>query len=387
MNNLLLQLRPDQAESVQSFVDNLTLEGVHTREELQLVLEAELDWRPGPPEKALALRKLIADLDSPSSDQQPSSVATLEVVDKFLTSKRAAGLQPRSIGNYRQVLYSLAQQYPILPSSPEEIEAFLTGKPSDSTRLSVYKVLSPLYKFASQRLGIPDIMLSLQKPRVKSKEPACLTMKQAKMVLDAIETERERGLVYLYLGQALRLSEALRLDIRDIGEDLLRIKGKERVENMPLLTEVREALLVLAGNRGPNEPVFIGQQGRLGRDMAEENIKRLFNRAGVTGVQQSPKIFRSTFATMALNAGCDFYSVKKLLRHSRGWDVTERHYIHLSKEELRKTLERYSPLRLLQPGFRQTTGRSGRSAPIPAAPGARSAPSAPSLHLLPRPAR
>ncbi len=190
-------------------------------------------------------------------------------------------------------------------------------------------------------------MLSVQKPRVKPKEPDCLTRNQAKMVLDAIETDRERGLVYLYLGQALRLSEALRLDIRDVGEDLLRIKGKERDENMSLLPEVRDALLKLAGNRSINEPVFVGQQGRLGRDMAAENIKTLFKRAGVNGVQQSPKIFRSTFASMAHAAGCDFYLIKRLLRHSRGWDVTDRHYIHLSIDKLRETLERYSPLRLL----------------------------------------
>jgi site-specific recombinase XerD len=75
----------------------------------------------------------------------------------------------------------------------------------------------------------------------------------------------------------------------------------------------------------------------------------LFKRAAVNGVQQSPKIFRSTFASMALAAGCDFYLVKRLLRHSGGWDVTHRHYIHLSDDKLRDTLERYSPLRQLNP--------------------------------------
>ena len=349
MNNLLTELRPDQAELVLSVVNELSLEGVHTRRELQLQLEAELDWRLHPSETALALKELINDLYSPSTDHQLSSTSTLEITDKFLTSKRSASLQPRSIGNYRQVLNSLALQYPTLPSRPEEIEAFLTSKPSDSTRLCVYKVLSVLYKFANQRFEIPDIMLSVQKPRVKLKEPACLTWNQAKMVLDAIHTDRERALVYLYLGQGLRLGEALKLDIRDVGEDLLRIKGKERDEDMPLLPEVRDALLKLAGNRSINEPVFVGQRGHLGGDMAEENIKTLFKRADVNAVQQSPKIFRSTFASMALEAGCDFYLVKRLLRHSGGWDVTHRHYIHLSNDKLRKTLERYSPLRLLNP--------------------------------------
>jgi integrase len=347
VNQLLTQLRPDQAALVHSVVSDLAFEGVHTRKELQLLLESELDWQLQPPETALALRNLIHDLDTPGSHQQPLSVSTLEIADKLLTSKRAASLQPRSIENYRQVLHSFAIQYPTLPSRPEEIEAFLTSKPSDSTRLWVYRVLSVLYKFANQRFGVPNIMVTVQKPRVKLKEPNCLTGKQAKMLLCAIRTDRERALAYLYLGQGLRLSEALRLDIQDVGEDLLRIKGKERDESMPLLPEVRDALLKLTGNHGHNEPVFIGQRGRLGRDMAEKNIKNLFQRAGVNVVQQSPKILRSTFASMAFAAGCDFHIVKRLLRHSGGWDVTDRHYLHLTNHELRQKLQRYSPLRLL----------------------------------------
>jgi integrase/recombinase XerD len=357
MNNILTELRPDQAEFVTSFLDQWTLENIRTKRELQLKLEGALEWRLHPPETSLTAKKLIAELDSPGSNQHPLSIDTLEVVDKFLDYKLAASLRPRSIGNYRQVLYSFAKQYPTIPLRTEEILAFLKSKPSDSTRLHIYKVLSVFYKFANQHFKIPDIMLSLQKPRVKPKEPECLTMNQLILVLGAIETDRERALVYLYVGQGLRLSEALRLDIKDVGEDMLKIKGKVRDESMPLLPEVRDALMKLAGNRGPNEPVFISKQGRrLGIDMAEENIKRLFIRAGVTGVQMSPKIFRSTFASMAVDAGCSSYVVKRLLRHSRGWDVTE-HYIHLTNQELRGKLERYSPLRLIQPGFGQTTGR------------------------------
>jgi hypothetical protein len=51
---------------------------------------------------------------------------------------------------------------------------------------------------------------------------------------------------------------------------------------------------------------------------------------------------------MAVAAGCDFYIVKRLLRHSGGWDVTHLHYVHLSNQELRERLKRYSPLRLVK---------------------------------------
>jgi len=54
MGNVLTQLRPDQVELVHSVVSDLALEGMHTRRELPLLLEAELDWRLHPPETALA---------------------------------------------------------------------------------------------------------------------------------------------------------------------------------------------------------------------------------------------------------------------------------------------------------------------------------------------
>jgi len=347
MNNILTQLRPDQVALVHSLVSDLTLEGVLNRKQLQLLLEAEYHWRLHAPETSLALRKLIDDLDTPGSNQQPSAPSTTEVIDKFLAHNKAIGLQPHSLQSYRQALNPFVRQYNILPTSQEEIEMFLGTKPSDATRLWVYKVLTGVYKFANDRFGVPNIMAKIAKPRVKYKEPDSLTKKQAKMLLDAVESDRERGLVYLYLGQGLRLSEAVRLDARDVGEDLLRVKGKEREESMPLLPEVRDVLLKLIGNRAFNEPIFVGQRGRLGRDMAEIIIKRIFQRAGVNGVRQSPHTLRHTFASLATAAGCDTYSVERLLRHrSSGRNVTY-NYIHLSSQELKHKLEIYSPLRLV----------------------------------------
>lgn len=278
----------------------------------------------------------------------PNLVSTNHVMEKFLDYKKAAGLQPYSLQSYRQALGPFAREFPILPTSPEEIEKFLASKPSASTRKWIHIILSGLYKYAFSRLGMPNVMEKVPKPISRSKEPDSLTKNQAREYLNAIVTERERGLVYLYLGQGLRLSEAVRLDIRDVGEDSLRVKGKEREESMPILPEVREVLLELAGNRPLTEPVFVSQRGRrLGRDMAEINIKRIFQRAGINGVKQSPHTLRHTFATIATTAGCDTYSVERLLRHrSSGWNVTY-NYIHLSRQELREKLEKYSPLRIV----------------------------------------
>ena len=116
---------------------------------------------------------------------------------------------------------------------------------------------------------------------------------------------------------------------------------------MPLLPEVRDAFRELAGNRYWNEPVFVGNNGHLGRDMGEHIIKKVFQRAGINGVKQSPHTLRHTFATLATNDGCDEYSLGRLLRHAKSnWNITHR-YIHLSMNDLRAKLEKYSPIRLV----------------------------------------
>jgi integrase/recombinase XerD len=173
--------------------------------------------------------------------------------------------------------------------------------------------LAALYKFASERSGLPNPVKKITKPKFKSREPDTLSKDQARKLLDAIQDEREHGLVYLYLGQAFRLSEALRLNIGDIRDDTIMVHGKEWDEPMPLLVEVRDILLMLLDGRSHDDPVFRGQRGRLGRDMVQYSIKELFKRAGINGVRQSPHTLRHTFGTLATIAGCDTYSVARLI--------------------------------------------------------------------------
>lgn len=148
------------------------------------------------------------------------------------------------------------------------------------------------------------------------------------------------------LGQGLRRSEAVRLNVSDIGEDRILIHGKERTEFMPLLEEVRESLTVLAGDRTGKEALFIGTQGRLSASMAQLEMEGLQKKCGFTGIRFGCHILRHSFATLATETGCDTYSVKRLLRHSLGNDVTPG-YIHLGLSELKAKLECYSPMRLV----------------------------------------
>ena len=354
MHNLLMQLRPDQAALVHSVVSDTQLEGVANRKQLQIRLQAESDWRIHTPETALALKKLISDLDTPDTQQQPSSVSTKEAINRFLAHKEAGGLAKASIKSYRIILNLFARKYPTLPNNAEEIEAYLASKPTSRTASTIYAVLCLLYNLTSERDCVQKVMKNIKKPRFKSKEPQRLTATQAKALLDAIGNDRERGLVFCFLGLGLRLSEALRLNVGDIGEDIIKVTGKERTESMPLIPEIRDALLKLANGHSPEEPLFIGQRGRLSQSTVEYIIKRLFNSAGINGIRQSPHTLRHTRGALTAAAGLDSYSSRRLLRHTTT-AMTDQ-YSQLNMDELRIKEEKYNPLRLL--GSHQETFRT-----------------------------
>ena len=55
--------------------------------------------------------------------------------------------------------------------------------------------------------------------------------------------------------------------------------------------------------------------------------------------EHTPHDCRHTFATMLDNAGANATSVKRLMGHASGGDVTEKVYTHKSIEQLRKAIE------------------------------------------------
>lgn len=163
-------------------------------------------------------------------------VSTTQVIDRFLAAKRASGLSEASIQSYGDTLRVFAKYHPILPTTPEEIETYLARfKPDKPTARDAFVVIRLMYKWAADRLDVPNPMLKVAKPRFRAKTPDRLSATQARTLLDAIRTDRERALVYCFLGLGLRLSEAQRLDVGDIGEDIILIHGKERTEPMPLI--------------------------------------------------------------------------------------------------------------------------------------------------------
>jgi integrase/recombinase XerD len=146
---------------------------------------------------------------------------------------------------------------------------------------------------------------------------------------------RDRALLELLYGTGARISEAVGLDVDDLGlggpEDgqpaALRLSGKGGKQRMvPVGSYAREALdaylvrarpALAAGSRraSASPALFLNARGgRLTRQGAWGVLKSAAQRAGLTGI--SPHTLRHSFATHLLDGGADVRVVQELLGHA-----------------------------------------------------------------------
>jgi len=292
------------------------------------------------------------ELEDTIPEETPApQIKTMDVVGKFLDSK-SNDLAEGSLKKYLGSFKTFSKEHPYLPMTPEPIEGYLAKRPASSSKRYLYALLSELYQFAHDRLGIPNVIERIKRPRKgKSKESDYLTMEGLKALLGAIDDGRLKGMAELMVGQGFRRSEVHRANVGDVFEDKIRVHGKEAEEWMPLLPEIRDSLLKQADGRTGSDPLFVSKTTgkRLGVEQINKLVTRLFNQAGINGVRPSPHTLRHTFSTLMQAYDCDRYSVELLMRH-RTQNTTDV-YTHITPEQrlqlLRPKLEQFSPIRLL----------------------------------------
>jgi len=167
---------------------------------------------------------------------------------------------------------------------------------------------------------------------------------------------RNRALLELLYSAGLRVSEALGLDMRDVGLDTgwVRVTGKGDRERIVPMGDVavqwlsrycswpRAAWLEAAGvPDGAAVPLFVTSRGaRLGRQQAWATVKAASASAGLGG-RVSPHTLRHSFATHLLEGGADLRVVQELLGHA---DIsTTQIYTHLTGERIREVYARAHP--------------------------------------------
>lgn len=277
--------------------------------------------------------------------------------------------------------------------SRHDIAAFLVSlKSSKHKASSISRTLASLRGwFAWQKnsgLSATDPCEALQHPQRAKHLPQVLTEDEVRAMLDATENLRDTLIVELLYGAGLRVSELVKLDLKDINlsQNFIRCIGKgskerivpfgeyaskclnkflqvQKVSEATKAAEVERkkktkrgrkpkadsAIAGSATDRGGNAtrynaraqvksvPLLKDKKGkRLSRLVVWQIIKRLTTRAKINK-NLSPHTLRHSFATHLLERGADLRSVQELLGHSSV--VTTQLYTHVSRGHLRRAYE------------------------------------------------
>jgi integrase/recombinase XerD len=202
-----------------------------------------------------------------------------------------------------------------------------------------------LHRFAAtEGLAAADVASRVRPPRPPRRLPRAIGVAEVERLIAAAGTGeepgsprplRDRALLELLYGTGARISEAVGLDVDDLGlggqpggaPAALRLSGKGGKQRMvPVGRYAREALdaylvrarpALAAGSRraSASPAVFLNARGgRLTRQGAWGVLQAAAGRAGLTGI--SPHTLRHSFATHLLDGGADVRVVQELLGHA-----------------------------------------------------------------------
>ncbi len=220
---------------------------------------------------------------------------------------------------------------------------------------SIYRSLMALRVFFRFLRGegyvAKDPTALLDSPKMWQLIPEVLSSDEVEKLLDAPDKKceegaRDKAILETLYATGIRVSELCDLNVYDVGDTEVRVRGKGGKERMVPIGE--EALLAidayLANFREAREkecPLFLSKRGkRIGRTTVWERVKHYARAVGIDK-EISPHTLRHSFATHLLDHGADLRVIQEMLGHA-DIGTTER-YTHLSKKRLFEAFDTFHP--------------------------------------------
>lgn len=199
------------------------------------------------------------------------------------------------------------------------------------------QAISALKFLCNDTLNQGKLIEALPRPKKENKLPNVLSFEEVKRILDALENEKHRTILFLIYSAGLRVGEVVRLKIQDIDSSRMLIhvvQGKGRKDRYTLLSEI--ALLQLRKYYSLYKPemwLFPGQDKR--EFLTERTVERIFEKAcclAKINKKATVHTLRHSFATHLLEGGTDLRFIQELLGHSSS--RTTEIYTHVTQKSI-----------------------------------------------------
>lgn len=276
----------------------------------------------------------------PTTKKQEGSIMSA-LREDVLLQMRLRGFADKTVEAY---IYAMEQlwafyQRSLKGLSCEEVQRFLdeiiTVRKLAWATVNVY---FSAYRFLyEQVLHCSPHQFSIP-PRGRSgTRPGVLNRQEVERLIAAPSNIKHRALLALTYGSGLRVSEAVRVRIADLDRERLMLRvvqGKGHKDRYTVLsTRALDLLGDLWRKYRPTEYFFTGQDGTrpICSGTAQSIYYAALERSGVRHVG-GIHVLRHCFATHAMEAGVDIYTIKRWMGH--GALVTTGRYMHVTAEHL-----------------------------------------------------
>lgn len=178
---------------------------------------------------------------------------------------------------------------------------------------------------------------ALSRPKKENKLPIILSQVEVMKILQALENEKHKTMLFLAYSAGLRVGELVCLRIEDIDSQRMFIhiqQGKGRKDRYTILSSL--ALEQLRKYYQLYKPeVWLFQGDKADSHITERTVQRVFENACIkAGVKKDVSIhsLRHSFATHLLEGGTDLRYIQELLGHSSS--KTTEIYTHVTQKSI-----------------------------------------------------
>lgn len=210
------------------------------------------------------------------------------------------------------------------------------------------------FRFLKREKSIAsDPTLHLDSPKLWQLIPEVLTYQEVEALLKCPDVSdpmgaRDKAVFEVMYASGLRVSEVCGLNLFDVSEKTVRVKGKGGKERIvPIAQAAVDAVdhyLIHFRNCPPDEkelPLFVTARGkRIDRTLIWQRIKCYGKQAGI-GKALSPHTLRHSFATHLLENGADLRVIQEMLGHAS--IATTDRYTHISQHHLTQAFANFHP--------------------------------------------
>ncbi len=178
----------------------------------------------------------------------------------------------------------------------------------------------------------------------RSQQPIYLTVDQSKQLLESVSgefPERDFCIIVLFLSCGMRLSELTGINLDDISESRIKLRGKGRKERTAFLNELCMRALrnyLAVRNEIPDiideKALFISKRTlrRMGARGIEKMLAKQLAKADLTYTGCTPHKLRHSAATQLLQGGASVLELAAILGHESM--ATTQIYTHLQPQTL-----------------------------------------------------